>query len=134
MPAKQNRTKRMRPNPDGNQDRHERLVLVRRKVSSLLKFWKFCGHRVCLRARACARKTNDCYEPFWRIVPEELKITIRTGMQARAEGLSGPEIQAAIERARARYRATQAPLEPETPEPPRPSAALAQPAPRVRVL
>jgi hypothetical protein len=99
-------------------------------VCSAFGFWKFCGHKSCLRAQACARPTNDCYQAFWPLVPYEFKVTLHAAVEAAGAGLSEPEIAAAIERARARYRATQAPAEPE----PRPIAAPAQPTPRVRVL
>jgi len=61
----------------------------------LLLFWRACGHKRCLRARACALESNDCFRRFWPLVPELLKISIRAGMEASVAGLSKPEIAAA---------------------------------------
>ena len=132
----------------------EKQVRARRAVCSLLSFWQACGHKCCLRARACARETNDCFARFWPLLPELTKISIHAGIEAKAAGLPPPEIEAAIERAQARWRHTQAPPQTaaETPSPapeakspaPQPVevaaapppriAAPARPGPRVRVL
>ena len=143
MPVKQKRTKRLRPRPDYFRAHLEEQVQARREVCSLLLFWQACGHKRCLRARACARESNDCFRRFWPLVPEQLKISIRAGMEASAAGLSKPEIAAAIARAQARWRATQAPPATENPAPqsvevavapPRRIATPARSGPRVRML
>jgi hypothetical protein len=143
MPAKQKRTKRKRPDPNYFRAHLEEQVQARRKMCSWLLFWQACGHKRCLRARACALESNDCFRRFWPLVPEQLKISIRAGMEASAAGLSRPEIAAAIERAQARWRATQAPPATENPAPqpvevaaapPRRVAAPARSGPRIRML
>jgi len=112
-------------------------------VCSLLLFWRACGHKRCLRARACALESNDCFRRLWPLVPEQLKISIRAGMEASAAGHSKPEIAAAIARAQARWRATQTPPATENPAPqsvevaaapPRRVAAPARSGPRIRML
>jgi hypothetical protein len=143
MPAKQKHAKRKRPDPDYYRARLEAQVRARRAVCSLLLFWRACGHKRCLRARACALESNDCFGRFWPLVPEQTKISLRAGMEASAAGHSKPEIVAAIVRAQARWRATQAPPETASPAPqsvavavapPRRVAAPARSGPRVRML
>jgi hypothetical protein len=143
MPAKQKHAKRKRPDPDYFRAHLEEQVRARRAVCSLLFFWRACGHKRCLRARACARESNDCFRRFWPLVPEQLKISLRAGLEANAAGRSKPEIAAAIARAQARWRATQAPpaTENSVPQsveaaaaPPRRVAAPARSGPRIRML
>jgi hypothetical protein len=143
MPARRKPAKRMRPRPDYFRAHLEEQVQARRAVCSLLLFWQACGHKRCLRARACALESNDCFRRFWPLVPEQLKISIRAGMEASAAGLSRLEIEAAIARAQARWRDTQAPPETTSPAPqsaevavapPRRIAAPARSGPRVRML
>jgi len=143
MPAKRKPAKRMRPRPDYFRAHLEERVRARRAVCSLLLFWRACGHKRCLRARACALESNECFRRFWPLVPEQTKISLRAGMEASAAGLSKPEIAAAIARAIERWRATQAPPATENPAPqpvevaaapPRRVAAPARPGPRIRVL
>jgi hypothetical protein len=153
VPAKQKHAKRNRPDPDYYRAHLEEQVRARRALCSLLLFWRSCGHKRCLRARACARETNDCFHRFMPLVPAQTRISLRAGMEASAAGLSKSEIAAAIARAVARWRATQAPPDvpsaapsaapraaPQAAEveaaaaPPRRIAAPAPPGPRVRML
>jgi hypothetical protein len=145
MPAKRKRTKRFRPDPDYFRPQQEARVRARRAVCSLLSFWQACGHKECRRARACERATNDCFALFWPLVPEQMKISIRAGMDAKAAGLPQPEVAAAIARAQARWRHTQTPQNPgdaANAAPPVADAAAApdraappaDASPRVRVL
>jgi hypothetical protein len=143
MPAKRKPAKRMRPRPDYFRAHLEEQVRARRALCSLFLFWRACGHKRCLRARACALESNDCFRRFWPLVPEQTKISLRAGVEASAAGRSKPEIAAAIARAQARWRATQPP--PEAPSatpqaveaaaaPPRRIAAPARSGPRIRML
>jgi hypothetical protein len=143
MPAKQKHAKRKRPDPNYFRAHLEQRVKGRRLVCSLLFFWRACGHKRCLRARACALESNECFGRFWPLVPEQTKITLRAGMEASAAGHSEPEIAAAIARAQARWRATQPPPVMENPAPqpveaaaapPRRIAAPARSGPRIRML
>jgi hypothetical protein len=143
MPAKPKRTKRKRPDPNYYRAQLEERVQARRALCSQLLFWRACGHKPCLRARACARASNDCFDSLWPLVPQEMKICIRASIEASVAGLSRPEIKAAIARALARWRATQAPpaaenFAPEpvelTAAPPRRIDAPAWSGPRVRML
>jgi hypothetical protein len=143
MPARRKPAKRMRPRPDYYRAHLEEQVQARRALCSLFLFWRACGHKRCLRARACARETNDCFGRFWPLVPEQTKISIRAGMEASAAGHSEPEIAAAIARAQARWRDTQLPPVTNSPAPqsvevavppPRRIAAPARANPRVRML
>jgi hypothetical protein len=96
----------------------------RRGLCSYLKFWKYCGHKKCLRARTCAGEGCDCFGRLWPIVPEELKVIIRAA--AKAFALSPAETKVAIERDLARWRALNKP--PAEPAPP-PAPELPQSAP-----
>jgi hypothetical protein len=145
VPAKQKHAKRKRPDPNDGRARLDAQLRARRAVCSLLSFWRSCGHKCCLRARACARATNDCFARFWPLLPELTKISIHAGIAAKAAGLSPPAIEAAIARAQARWRHTQTPTEtpadaateamspaPETPSPaPQPDEAAVAPPPRL---
>jgi hypothetical protein len=42
-----------------------------RSVNSTMMFWKACGHKKCLRVRACAGDSEDCSRRLWPIVPEQ---------------------------------------------------------------
>ncbi len=121
--------------------RPDEQVRVRRKLCSALRFWMVCGHKPCSRTRACALASNDCFERFWPLVPEQTKICIRAGMEAGAGGGSRADIAAAITRALARWRETQAlPVASgSTPQPAEvaPASRIAAPmraTPRARVL
>jgi len=72
-------------------------------------FWKACGHKKCLRARACVVDGKDCFDRFWPLLPEEIKISIRIEIKAAKVRLSPAETMADIERELARWRATMAP-------------------------
>ncbi len=140
-PAKQKSAKRQAPDPDFYRTQLAEQVMARRALCSVLYFWQFCGHRPCLRAHACALASNECFSRFWPLVPAETKIWILAGMEAKAEGRSAPEVEAAIERALARWRETQeifasdAAAPPAAAQvPPRPIAAPSPVAPRLRVL
>src|SRR5258708_33393106 len=69
-----------------------------RQFCSRLLFWQFCGHRKCLRTRACVVDAEDCFDRFWPLVPEEFKIGIRTQIKAAKAGLSPAETKAEIAR------------------------------------
>jgi len=76
---------------------------VRRKLLGFLQCWKFCGSKHCLRAQTCAGNAFACFDRFWPLVPERMKVSIREGMKARVAGLTKPEITAQIVRAGARW-------------------------------
>jgi hypothetical protein len=135
MPAKRKRAKRFRPDPDYFRPQREAQLRGRRALCSLLSFWRACGDKECLRARACARASNDCFAQLWPLVPEQLKVSIRAGIEAKTAGLPPPEIAAAIVRAQARWRRTQTPPTPaetamDTSSPAPPSAETAATPPR----
>jgi hypothetical protein len=118
----------------------EQQAAAKRKLCSLLFFWRFCGHKKCLRARACVVDFKDCFDRLWPLVPEEMKISIRTQIKASKAGLSRAETKAEIARELARWRETMAPrTAPSSPPVARavPNAqapSLRAPGPRVRVL
>ena len=78
MPAKQNRKKQL----DAFRAGQEQEAAATRQLCSHLLFWKACGHKKCLRARACVVDSRACFGRFWPLVPEELKISIRTTIKA----------------------------------------------------
>jgi hypothetical protein len=141
MPAKQKPEKQIRA--DAFRACQEQQAAGRRGLCSSLLFWKACGRKKCLRARACVVDGNDCFRRFWPLVPEELKIAIRTTIKTRQAGLSRPETAAEIKRERARWRETMAPraVPQAAAEPALQSPLIAPtapsrraPSPRVRVL
>ena len=134
-PAKQKSAKRQSPDPDVYRTQLAEQVMARRALCSVLYFWQFCGHKPCLRTHACALASNECFSRFWPLVPAETKIWIFAGMEAKAEGRSASEIEAAIENALARWRKTQEIFASAAAQvPPRPNDAPSPVAPRLRVL
>ncbi len=118
MPAKQNRKKQLAAFGASQEQR----AAARRPLCSHLMFWKACGRKRCLRARGCVVDSRACFDRLWPLVPEELKISIRTAIKAGKARLSPAETAAEIERELARWRATMAPC--EVPQ------AAAEPAPQ----
>lgn len=120
-------------------------VAARRRLNSRMMFWKACGHKTCLRARACVDDCNDCSRRLWPLVPEPMKIGIRALVKAREARLSDDETKAAIVRDVARWRemmarqtapqaAARATAQPAPPSLPIVRAAPRAPGPRVSVL
>jgi hypothetical protein len=118
------------------------VVSLRRKLCSLLRFWKFCGHRPCRRAQSCAHPTNECFGRFWPAAPDWLRQGLHAGVRAKTAGLPPAEIDAAVARAIDLYRDAPSPFETlgSTPQAAAVTAAppcVAAPArafPRARVL
>lgn len=120
MPAR--RKPKMHIRADAFRAHREEEAAARRSLCSFLSFWKVCGRKKCLRARACVVDGDDCFRRLWPLVPEELKISIRAAIKAGKARLSPAETKAEIERDLARWRATMAPR--EAPQ------AAAEPAPQ----
>lgn len=138
MPAKRKSKKQAQAE---NLARAEELKQARRDMCSWLKFWKYCGHKKCLHVRGCADDAFDCFDRFWPIVPERIKVCIRAAGKAHQAKLPRPEVKAHIERELARWdafvaseearqAATQAAAEPA----PQSTAIVPAPSPRLRVL
>jgi hypothetical protein len=102
MPAK--RKPKIHKRADYFRPHLERQKQARRGMCSWLMFWKACGHKKCLRAHACAAKVDDCFDRFWPIVPEWLKVCIRAAGKAKEAGLSPPQVKAEIARELARWQ------------------------------
>jgi len=140
MPAKQKSKNQIRD--DAFQACQEQQAAAQRHLCSHLLFWKVCGHKKCLRTRACAVDYKDCFDRFWPLLPEEVKIYIRTTIKAAKARLSPAETEAEFEREIARWRATMAPravpqAAPQAMMEPAPQSlpiAPAAPGPRLRVL
>ena len=66
----------------------EEYAAMKRWQCNILSFWRVCQERSCRRARGCAGDSRACFERWWPIVPEELKIWLRTAMTSQAKGLS----------------------------------------------
>lgn len=121
---------------------------ARRKLCSVLLFWKVCGDKQCLRAKACAGNADACFTQLWPQVPENLKFTIRSFIKASGPGRTRQQIEADMARDRQRWRETQASLTrvdaaraqaaPNAPLPQTPAVVRAEPDaprnPRARVL
>jgi hypothetical protein len=77
---------------------------ARRGLCTGLTFWKVCRHKQCNRQRACAGDVDRCFNRFWPLVPEEVKVEIRAMITARAEHKLPPHEAIRYARAeRARY-------------------------------
>jgi hypothetical protein len=53
-----------------------------------LQFWRWCRQKPCRRAHSCKGDADECFRLKWQALPEEMRVWIRTGIKARAEGLS----------------------------------------------
>jgi hypothetical protein len=159
MPAKPKSTKR-KPSKEQLAEQYRKTMQAgaaartsaRRQLCSVLRFWKVCRNKQCRRARACAGNVDRCFDCFWPVVPDVLKIQIRAAREAHAAALPKPEIAAAIKRATLRWRETQASAAaakataedagdirtPQEPSPQTPAIVRSAPRlernPRVRVL
>ena len=133
MPARQKPTKQARA--EAFRACQQEQTESRRHLCSFFWFWKACGSKQCLRARACAGDADVCFSRFWPLVPQELKIGIHALIKATQARLSKSETKAAIVREITRWRATMAP-KPAPQAPPVVSTAPNPPAPspRVRML
>ena len=78
---------------------------ARRKMATALWFWKACGSRQCLRARAC---TGDCFLRLWPRVPEDVRFTVLSFMKANDPGRSRHQIAADMESDWQRWQKAQA--------------------------
>jgi hypothetical protein len=76
----------------------------------------------------------DCFNRLWPIVPEKLKITIRTTIRGRLAGLSPAAVVAEVAREVARWRETVAPQIAAKSAPQARSAKPATSGVRVRML
>ncbi len=103
----------------------EKKAVAHRRFCSGLMFWKACGRKKCLRARACVVDSRACFDRLWPIVPEKMKVIIRSIAKAAEARLSPAETAAAIDRDLARWRAT---MEPQ--DVPQPAPEAAKPAPQ----
>jgi hypothetical protein len=75
----------------------------RRSLCTFFEFWKFCGDKGCMRARACVGDFEGCFDRFWDFVPGDVKVQLRAGLEARAAGKSYAEMCRAIDHAAARW-------------------------------
>ena len=139
MPARRKFKKQSRAEIDAYR---EKLAAGRRNLCTNLMFWKACGQKKCLRAQACVVDERACFDRLWPIVPERIKICIRTISKARQARLSDAEAKAEtvreltrwdemIARQNAPQTAAYATVEPASQAQPVASAAS---GPRLRVL
>jgi hypothetical protein len=107
MPAKQKPSKQMiaRKFQETLRANDALRDAARRRLGTALLFWKVCGDKQCLRARAC---TGDCFMRLWPHVPEELKFTIHSFIRAKVPGRSRQQIEADMERDRERWQKAEA--------------------------
>ena len=82
-----------------------------RLIAMLLGFHRHCGNKSCRRGRRCANRATPCFDAFWPLVPERTKDRLRAMMTQAAQGGSAAAIDAAGERAVARYDAVIATVE-----------------------
>jgi hypothetical protein len=60
----------------------------RRFMCDYFHFWFGCPHGICKRQHRCAGDPFACFERFWWLVPERLKVEFRTYVKARTAGAS----------------------------------------------
>lgn len=75
----------------------------RRSLCTFFGFWKFCGSKGCMRARACVGDFERCFGRFWDFVPEDVKAQLHAGLQARAAGKSYAEMCRAMDDVSAKW-------------------------------
>jgi hypothetical protein len=80
-------------------------VSARRNLGTVLRFWKVCGTKQCLRARGC---TGDCFLRLWPQVPANLQFTILSFTKASAPGRTRRQIEADMERDQQRWQKAEA--------------------------
>ena len=124
------------------------LEWIRRSVCTTYKFWHVCPQKACGRAHACTGDAFACFDRWWPIVPEDLKIQLNVAIKARHDGMSPKEAvrrgteEAALWRAQqaAKGEAAQggavanAAAPPAPIYQPAPVSASAPPMPRVRAI
>ncbi len=137
-PATKKSAKDARPDPNYYRKQLDERFAARRKLCSFLEFWKFCGHKACLRTQGCTHSTAECFERFWPLVPDLFKYQFRAGIEALSAGLPANEIGAALDAARARWQEMQALSAPDAAaspaEVPAPTPVSTATTPRARVL
>ena len=76
-----------------------------RAQCNALQFWRWCRKKPCRRAHSCEGDMHECFRLHWGAMPEEMKVWIRAGIKARAEGLSSSQANDAADAEVARHRA-----------------------------
>jgi hypothetical protein len=137
-PATKKSAKAARSDPNYYRKHLDEQFAARRKLCSFLKFWKFCGHKTCLRTHGCTHSTAECFDKFWPFVPELFKIQFRAGIEALSAGLPANELGATLEAASARWQEAQVLSAPEAAaapaEVPAQTPVFTATGPRARVL
>jgi hypothetical protein len=116
---------------------------ARRKMCTGLTFWKVCRHKQCNRERGCSGDVDRCFNRWWPLVPENIKVGIRATITARAQHKLLPHEalrHARAERARylemearfARQKAEQEVAAAQKYAPPQPRYVPEDRAPRIR--
>jgi hypothetical protein len=106
-----------KPTPAQAQAQHAaEQTQMRRVQCTLFQFWRGCARKRCRRARRCDGDPHACFERWWPLMPEHLKVQYRAAIVALGAGMS-PHAAAQTARTEAeRWRASQA-------QPPRGDAA-----------
>lgn len=60
----------------------------RRKMCTMLQFWRVCGDPQCRRQRACEKDMHACFARHWPMMPEETKVWLRAASVALDQGNS----------------------------------------------
>ena len=60
----------------------------RRHLCNTFEFWSVCPQSPCRRRKSCAGDAGACFERWWWVLPEKVKIFFRAGIKARIAGLS----------------------------------------------
>ena len=69
-----------------------------------LQFWRWCRQKPCRRAHSCKGDADECFRLKWQALPEEMRVWIRAGIKARAEGLSPSQATDVADAEVARHR------------------------------
>ena len=125
---------------------------MQRWVNSFLYFWNVYEASACKRRRGCAGDPHACFERWWPVVPEAVKVEYRATIKAYAAGASAEEavragqaeversapqiayVEAQLARLKARAPVAPTPARPREPDPPPPDPPSLGTPPRVRTL
>lgn len=70
----------------------------RRFICDLFQFWFGCRAGSCQRQRRCVGDPQACFDRFWWMVPERLKVEFRAYVKARVAGAPHDEASDAAEK------------------------------------
>ena len=92
-----------------------------RGMCNLFGFWRACPGKVCGRNTSCSGDARACFDRFWPLVPERVKVEFRVTLKAAHAGGSPEEVKRKIREELARFDEIAAMKERASRESPRPA-------------